>query len=121
MEIDELAQFINASRVLDRTLNAILAEDGLREDLWRIMHALAQQPGMLMGEISEKLTLPAATTTRLVDQLADNGLVFRRPAPEDGRKAAVHLSRTGHERLSRVASLISARSASLKLPVLQRA
>jgi DNA-binding MarR family transcriptional regulator len=108
-DVDELATFLTRARRVGRALNAVLAEDSLREDLWRIMHALAKSHGMLMGEIAEELALPPATTTRLVDELADLGILFRRPAPDDGRKAVVYLSRLGHERLERIEALLRAR------------
>jgi DNA-binding MarR family transcriptional regulator len=105
----ELAEGIDAARKLDRRLNAILAEDGLRLDLWRIMQSLALQPGMLMSEIAVKLTIPAGTVTRFVDELSDATLVFRGPSPEDGRRTLVYLSRAGRERLERASTLLAAR------------
>lgn len=106
---DDIAHRITEGRRLSRTLNLALAEDNLREDLWRIMHALSKAQGMLMGELAELLVLPPATTTRLVDEMVDSGMVFRRPAPEDGRKVGVYLSRSGAERLQRVEALLEAR------------
>ncbi|MEU1159678.1 MarR family transcriptional regulator [Streptomyces sp. NPDC005921] len=109
-----IARLATAARALSRELNTILAEDGLREDHWRVMHLLAQSHGLLMGEISQSLVLPPATTTRLVDELTDSSLVFRRPQPEDARKLAVYLSRMGQERYDRTVSLMNARSEHLR-------
>lgn len=106
---DDIARRITEGRHLSRTLNLALAEDNLREDLWRIMHALSKTQGMLMGELAELLVLPPATTTRLVDEMVDSGMVFRRPAPEDGRKVGVYLSRSGAEKLQRAEALLEAR------------
>lgn len=110
---DRIARLATAARGLSRSLNTILAEEGLREDHWRVMHLLAQSHGLLMGEIAQSLVLPPATTTRIVDDLTDSGLVFRRPAPDDGRKAVAYLSRTGHETYTRTLSLVAARTAEL--------
>jgi DNA-binding MarR family transcriptional regulator len=107
-DMDELARYLTTARLVSRRLNSVLAEDGLREDLWRVMYALAQQPGLLMGEVAEMLVLSNATVTRLVAELADSGLVFRKPG-EDRRTATVYLSRIGHQRLSRVTSLLESR------------
>jgi DNA-binding MarR family transcriptional regulator len=112
-DVDELARLITSVRAVERSLNAVLAEEGLRTDVWRIMHLLATRPGLLMGEISEALALPAANTTRCVDELVENGFAFRRPSPDDGRRIVVHLSRAGHERLKRTSSLISSRLAAV--------
>ncbi|MGB4136380.1 MAG: MarR family transcriptional regulator [Microbacterium sp.] len=107
--LDEIVRTIESARRLERTLNAALAEDALKADQWRVLHALAHSPGALMGELAERLVIPAASLTRMVDELADRGLLFRRPAPDDRRKAGVYLSRLGHEQLARASSIISAR------------
>lgn len=107
--INDVADTLNSARRLERDLNSALAEDGLRVDLWRILFTLSQSPGALMGELSDSLAIPAASLTRLVDELADTGLVFRRPAPDDRRKAGVYLSRLGHERLARASAVIGSR------------
>jgi DNA-binding MarR family transcriptional regulator len=110
---DRIARLATAARALSRELNTILAEDGLREDHWRVMHLLTRSHGLLMGEISQGLLLPPATTTRLVDELTDSGLVFRRPQPEDARKLAAYLSRTGQAKYDRTLSLLHARQEEL--------
>ena len=108
-DLTDVSVILTEARRLAKGLNAVLAEDGLREDLWRIMRALSQADGLLMGRLSEALLLPPATTTRLVDELTDMGVVFRRPAPDDARKAVVHLSRLGKARLARVEDLLNGR------------
>jgi DNA-binding MarR family transcriptional regulator len=107
-DVDGLARYLTTAKLVSRRLNSVLAEDGLREDLWRVMHALAEQPGLLMGEVADILGLSNATVTRVVAELADSGLVFRKPG-EDRRTATVYLSRIGHQRLSRVTSLLQTR------------
>jgi DNA-binding MarR family transcriptional regulator len=111
-DIDELAAYLTTAKLVSRRLNSVLAEDGLREDLWRVMHALAAQPGLLMGEVADILMLSNATVTRVVNELADSGLVFRKPGA-DRRTATVYLSRIGHQRLSRVTSLLESRLGAL--------
>ncbi|WP_106215727.1 MarR family winged helix-turn-helix transcriptional regulator [Kineococcus rhizosphaerae] len=106
--IDELATITNAARGLNRQLAALLSEEGLREDLWRILHALHRTQGALMGELANELHLPPASVTRMVDELVEQGWVFRRPLPEDGRKAAAHLSRAGRERFDRASAVLMA-------------
>ncbi|MGK3957527.1 MarR family winged helix-turn-helix transcriptional regulator [Arthrobacter sp. R4] len=105
---DELAEFLGAARRAAHEVNRILAEDSLREDLWRILMCLSQTDGVSMGDISASQAIPQATTTRLVDELTDSGFVFRRPSPDDGRKAIVYLSQRGVEKLHRANTLLSA-------------
>jgi DNA-binding MarR family transcriptional regulator len=113
-DLSELFQFVTGARQISRTINAILAEDGLREDLWRVMHALAGCPGLLMGEIAEAVAVSNATVTRLVNELVDAGLVYRKPGIDDGRKAVVFLSRRGQERLRRATSLLVSRMTQIR-------
>lgn len=107
--VGDIINVLNSALRLERSVNSALAEDGLRSDLWRTLYALSQSPGVLMGELSEALAIPAASLTRLVDELSDDGLVFRRPAPEDKRKIGVYLSRIGSERLARSSAIVSSR------------
>jgi DNA-binding MarR family transcriptional regulator len=107
--LDALDSFISSARQLTRELNLVLAEDGLREETWRAMRLLANDPGLLMGEIAEALTVSNATVTRLINDLSDNGLAYRKPGDDDGRKAVVYLSRMGTDRLARVNALLQAR------------
>jgi DNA-binding MarR family transcriptional regulator len=100
---------LNTARCLERDVNSALVEDGLRVELWRILYTLSQSPGALMGELSTTLAIPAASLTRLIDELSDSGLVFRRPAPDDKRKAGVYLSRMGSERLLRSSAIVASR------------
>ncbi|GGG03271.1 hypothetical protein GCM10007304_16680 [Rhodococcoides trifolii] len=104
-----LDTMLNNARRVSRELNSVLAEIGLREDSWRAMHTLTARPGMLMSEIAEALTVSNATVTRLVNDLADQGSVFRKPGPDDGRSVVVHLSRQGKLRLARANDLIQSR------------
>ncbi|MEW1823148.1 MarR family transcriptional regulator [Arthrobacter sp. NPDC080031] len=104
-----LEQAINASRRLDKLIAAVLAEDSFREDSWRILSLLSRSHGLLMGEVASELSLPNATTTRLIDDLVDTALVFRRPSPVDGRKAMVYLSREGEARLARIDAMLAGR------------
>ncbi|OZC92994.1 hypothetical protein CH282_01655 [Rhodococcus sp. 06-418-1B] len=104
-----LDAMLNNARRVSRELNSILAEMGLREDSWRAMHTLAARPGLPMTEIALALTVSNATVTRLVNDLADEGSVFRKPGPDDGRSVVVHLSRQGKLRLSKANDLIKNR------------
>jgi len=107
--VDGVLEAISSARRPERRLNAALAEVDLKADQWRILQTISHTPGVLMGELAESLVIPAASLTRIVDDLADRGLLFRRPAPDDKRKAGVYLSRLGGERLARATAIITSR------------
>ena len=52
---------------------------------------------MTMGELSNALSVPLSTATRIVDWLVDNGYVQRLPDPEDRRIVRVALTDIGQE------------------------
>lgn len=57
--------------------------------------ALGHQPGLSNDGLSRLLYLTHTGTVRLVDRLAADGLVERRPDPQDKRGVALHLTRAG--------------------------
>jgi DNA-binding MarR family transcriptional regulator len=76
---------LTAARALDRRVEAAIADVGLSVDSWRVLDLVVTSPGRSMREISDSLVLPAATATRMVDQLVSVGLVYRGVAVEDRR------------------------------------
>ncbi|MEE2996098.1 MAG: MarR family transcriptional regulator [Pseudomonadota bacterium] len=58
---------------------------------------------MSMGELSKRLMVSNGNVTGLVDRLANEGLVDRRPAPEDRRVQMVSLTEKGGDSFSEMA------------------
>ncbi|MCL5429295.1 MAG: MarR family transcriptional regulator [Chloroflexi bacterium] len=54
-----------------------------------------QQEPMTMSELSEALSVPFSSTTRMVEWLIESGYVKRLPDPEDGRIVRVSLTKAG--------------------------
>ncbi|GGQ91237.1 MarR family winged helix-turn-helix transcriptional regulator [Kitasatospora griseola] len=97
-----------AHRRLTSGLAAALAEEDCTVDQWRVLRALADGEGRSMGELAQALLIPQASLSRLVDALADAGLVYRRQDDRDRRRITAHLSRQGRSRLSRLDALAAA-------------
>ena len=57
---------------------------------------------MLLGELQRKLLVSSGGITYLVDRLAEQGLVKRRPSPEDRRARYAALTRKGEELIRRI-------------------
>jgi DNA-binding MarR family transcriptional regulator len=91
-----------AQRRAVRGLAARLADDGCTLDQWRVLRALDDDEGHVMGELADSLQIAQPTLTRVVDGLVDSAWVYRRPSLEDRRRVAVHLSRQGRVRLGRL-------------------
>jgi DNA-binding MarR family transcriptional regulator len=61
----------------------------------RISSILHQKPGSTMGELSQALSVPLYTATRMVDSLVENGLADRLSDPDDRRIVRVTLTDDG--------------------------
>jgi DNA-binding MarR family transcriptional regulator len=97
-----------AQRRAVRGLAARLADDGCTLDQWRVLRALGDGEGHLMGELADALQIPQPTLTRVVESMVDAAWVYRRPSGDDRRRVAVHLSGQGESRLSRVDAIVRA-------------
>lgn len=103
-----------AQRLAARGLAAALAEDGCAVEQWRVLRALGDGEGHLMGELAATLLIAQPTLTRLVDGLADHALVYRQQSVVDRRRVAVHLSRQGRARLARLDAIVAAHQRALR-------
>ncbi len=78
-EIAETATALR--RAFDR--RAVLL--GVTRAQWRVLAKLRRTPGMRQVELADHLDMEAITLCRIVDRLAEAGLVERRPDPQDRR------------------------------------
>src|SRR3954469_20103318 len=65
---------------------------GITRAQWAVMARLEQSEGLKQSELAEVLDLQPITLTRLVDRLCQNGMVERRPDPNDRRAKRLHLT-----------------------------
>lgn len=72
----------------------------LRE--WRLLSCLATLPGRTMTDVADLTLLPAATTTRLIDDMVSDNLVYRKTDDTDRRRVLIYLSSRGWERYERL-------------------
>jgi DNA-binding MarR family transcriptional regulator len=84
-----------AERRIEHQLRPILAEFDLSLEQWRVMSALADEPGLPMSTLATQAVLPNASLTRHVDKLVERGLVVRRIHPGDRRRVVTALSPIG--------------------------
>ncbi|MEU8257244.1 MarR family winged helix-turn-helix transcriptional regulator [Micromonospora inaquosa] len=99
---DLLRSLTRAERLLSRRLGAVLADDALSIEAWRVLCLLADGQGHPMSEVSAEASLPPGTLTKLVDQLVDRNLVFRRIDPIDRRRIRAYLTARGRREHARL-------------------
>ena len=91
-----------AERLVARRLAVVLENERLTVPGWRVLTLLADGKGHPMAEVADHSMLPPGSLTKLVDQLAEDNLVYRRIDPTDRRRIHAFLTRRGHETHARV-------------------
>lgn len=98
---------LGTARSVARDVSALLEpEVDITVDHWRVLRRLGQVPGAAMKDLGDTLAIPAASLTRLVDQLVDRGLVYRSTAPGDRRRVLVVRSEEGADLCERAEEII---------------
>ena len=73
-------------RDFDREVGAL----GITGSQWTLLAVVAANPGSTQRSISEKLEMTEAAAGRLIDRMVAEGLVERRPKPEDRRAHCIY-------------------------------
>ena len=68
---------------------------GMTRAQWAVLARLEHAEGLKQSELAEMLDLQPITLTRLVDRLCANGLIERRPDPNDRRAKRLYLTAAG--------------------------
>ncbi|WP_371582891.1 MarR family winged helix-turn-helix transcriptional regulator [Streptomyces sp. NBC_01314] len=87
-----------AERLSVRRVQSVLDEFDSSVEAWRVLDLLSDGQGHNMTALAEHAFLPAPSLTKLIDQLVDQNLVFRRVDPVDRRRVLAHLTPRGLER-----------------------
>jgi MarR family transcriptional regulator for hemolysin len=78
---------------------------GMTRAQWAVLSRLQRSQGLKQSEIAEMLDLQPITLTRLLDRLAANGLIERRPDPDDRRANRLFLTPAAGPLMERLNSL----------------
>lgn len=106
--VELLDLLTRAERLAARRVQSVLAEYDCTVEAWRVLDLLADGEGHHMTALAEHAFLPAPTLTKLVDQLVDQNLVFRRIDPADRRRVLAHLTPRGSDRHRLLADAVRA-------------
>lgn len=94
-------------RGITASTTAILKQDGLTLDQWRVLDCLVERGEMPMSELAAAVWVPAPTVTRIVDKLVSRALVYRSSGMADRRRVLVHASQRGQELRERLAPMVT--------------
>ncbi len=102
----ELAFSINdVARLLRTYADHEASRFGMTRAKWAVLARLDRFEGLKQTELAEMLDLQPITLTRLLDGLAENGLIERRPDPDDRRAKRLFLTPAARPLLERLAAL----------------
>jgi MarR family transcriptional regulator for hemolysin len=76
---------------------------GMTRAQWAVLLRLERREGLKQSDLAEDLDIQPITLTRLVDRLCDNGLIERRPDPNDRRAKRLYLTPAARPLLDRIA------------------
>src|SRR5215472_2065171 len=102
----ELAFVINdVARLLRTYADHEARRFGMTRAKWAVLARLDRFEGLKQAELAEMLDLQPITLTRLLDGLAENGLIERRPDETDRRAKRLYLTAAGRPLLERLSTL----------------
>ena len=78
---------------------------GISRAQWVVLMRLDRSEGLKQSELAEILDLQPISLTRLLDRLAENGLIERRADPNDRRANRLYLTPAARPLLKRLAAL----------------
>jgi MarR family transcriptional regulator, transcriptional regulator for hemolysin len=78
---------------------------GISRAQWAVLIRIDRTEGLKQSELAEMLDLQPITLTRLLDRLADNGLIERRADPNDRRANRLYLMPAAKPLLGQLAEL----------------
>ncbi|MEV1067092.1 MarR family transcriptional regulator [Streptomyces sp. NPDC050263] len=99
---DLLRLLTRAERLSVRRVQAVLDGFDCSVEAWRVLDLLSDGHGHNMTALADHAFLPAPSLTKLIDQLVDQNLVFRRIDPADRRRVLAHLTPRGMQRWQRM-------------------
>ncbi len=78
---------------------------GISRAQWAVLIRIERTEGLKQSELAEILDLQPISLTRLLDRLADNGLIERRADPNDRRANRLYLKPAAKPLLNRLSEL----------------
>ena len=102
----DLAFTINdVARLLRNFADQKAGQFGMSRAKWAVLARLDRFEGLKQAELADMLDLQPISLTRLLDGLSNNGLIERRPDPEDRRAKRLYLTPAARPLLEQLSTL----------------
>jgi MarR family transcriptional regulator, transcriptional regulator for hemolysin len=96
---------MDVARLLKTYADQRARQFGVSRAQWAVLMRIDRNEGLKQSELAEMLDLQPITLTRLLDRLADNGLIERRADPSDRRANRLYLKPAAKPLLGRLGDL----------------
>jgi MarR family transcriptional regulator for hemolysin len=96
---------MDVARMLKTYADQRARQFGISRAQWGVLVRLDRSEGLKQTELAEMLDLQPISLTRLLDRLAENGLIERRADPNDRRANRLYLTPAAHPLLTELADL----------------
>ncbi|MAZ33763.1 MAG: MarR family transcriptional regulator [Thalassospira sp.] len=92
----------DVARLMRRNFMRHAGDFGLTQAQMQAMAYVARKEGIRQVTLAEMLEIQPITTARLIDKLVEEGLVERRPDPDDRRAVQLYVTAKATELLERI-------------------
>ena len=99
---DLLFEINETARSIRRAFDQRAAEIGVTRSQWRVLARLKRESGLRQVELAERLDMEPITLCRIVDRLAEAGLVERKPDLSDRRAWLLELTKKAEPLIKRL-------------------
>ena len=96
---------MDVARMLKTYADQLARQFGISRAQWSVLVRLDRSEGLKQSELAEMLDLQPISLTRLLDRLAENGLIERRDDPNDRRANRLYLTPAARPLLDRLEGL----------------
>ncbi len=97
LALDTFIKLSRASLTLNHVVQNQIRAVGLTEPQFAVLEVLYHRGPLRQGLISQKLLFSGGNLTMVLDHLERDGLILRKPNPEDRRCTIVHLTDGGNK------------------------
>lgn len=96
---------VDVARLLKTYADQRARQFGISRAQWTVLMRLDRCEGLKQSELADVLDLQPISLTRLLDRLAGNGLIERRPDPNDRRANRLYLTPAARPLLEQLSKL----------------
>lgn len=97
-----------ADQISRYTLEIVRSEANINQSQWRVLAAIADQPGRTAADVTAVTPMDKTIVSRAVSSLIEQGLVKKTPSQGDKRRSTLETTAAGLETYSTIAKKLAA-------------